>query len=193
MAKRKRFTPSKTKKTTFKPERRAPSEFPRTLIKPPIQPKLEGFTTPELEEIEGAAEMFKTVADRVKLEKAELQKERDSAEAELIAVMQRHRRTSLVIGGYSISILDKKKAKVEGAPKLKSEREEDKERVEHEDIVVELTPIETAALAARAGSQNLTPTELAALEARRGGSAVISAEEMRRIAELTKPESETFA
>lgn len=129
MANRRKWDPPAAKKAkakTFKPVKRTTvPAFPTDPIRPPSQPKLEGFTTPELEEMEGAIEEFKTVADRVKDQKKELQKEHDQAETALIAVMRKYGRQSIVIGGYSVQIEDTTKAKVKGVPKLKESKKED--------------------------------------------------------------------
>lgn len=153
MANRKRWTPPKGAKKTKTPSVPSPArskfEFPRDPILPPVQPKLDGFTTPELEEMESAIEQFKIVADRVKDGKKELQKEHDQAETKLIAVMRKHGRTSIVIGGYSVQITDTTKATVKGVPKPKEKDDGDDTQIEFSSggRKVTLTPkqMETAA------------------------------------------------
>jgi hypothetical protein len=106
MAKTKKFRPAKTS------------------ARKPKQPKLPGFTSPMLEEIEIAAEDYKAVEDEVKEKRKELTKELDEEQTKLIAVMRKHGQESIVINGLSIRIIEKEKAEVKGVPKLKSEREE---------------------------------------------------------------------
>lgn len=120
MARHKRFRPGKT---AAKPKAPASKKGIPSVPPPPspIQPKLDGFTTPELEEIEAVSEKFARVQDHVKAEKKKLQDQLDAEEAKVIEVMQKYGREALVIGGYTIQIVKTTKAKVKGNPPPKNE------------------------------------------------------------------------
>lgn len=118
MSKIKRYRPGKGKKgmKTFKPVKRTEGIPASPKIPAPIQPKLDGFSTPELEEIEAASEAFAIVQERVKNKKKELQGELDKEETKLIEVMKKYKRDSIVIGGYTVQVVKTEKAKVKGLP-----------------------------------------------------------------------------
>lgn len=120
MARRKSWRPGKKAEKPGKSD--AKTGIPKApSIPAPVQPKLEGFTTPELEEIEAASERFAIVQDRVKNKKKELQGELDKEETKLIEVMKKYGRDSIVIGGYTVQVVKTEKAKVKGLPTPKEE------------------------------------------------------------------------
>jgi hypothetical protein len=119
MTRRKRYSPEKSAKPSSKSKLQ---RIPESPPKPgPVQPKLDGFSTPELEEIEAASERFATVQERVKDEKKKLQAEFDKEEARLITVMKKYNRDSIVIGGYTVLVLTTLKARVKGTPPPRDE------------------------------------------------------------------------
>ncbi len=126
---------------------KAATKFPKVPA-PPSQPKLEGFTTPELEELESAIERFAAVQDRIKGEKKLLQKEFDQEETALIAVMRKHGRDAVVIGGYTVQVATTVKAKVKGVPKPKPTDEDDTQiEISHKGRSVTVTPEQMKAAA----------------------------------------------
>jgi len=137
MARTKKFRPGKTK-------------TPK-----PAQNKLEGFTDPALEALEGAIEKFATVQDRVKAAKKKLQNELDSEEANLIAAMRKANQDSIVIGGYTVQVIKTTKAKVKGAPRPKAKEEDDDTQIEisMRGRSVTLTPAQLQEAAESAGVQ----------------------------------------
>jgi len=117
MAKKvKRFRPAKQAKSSENDRTRFAIPTPPPA---PSQPKLDGFSSPELEALEGAIESFAVVQDRVKEEKKKLQTELDKEEATLIEAMEKAGQVAIVIGGYIVSIQKSTKARVKGAPKKK--------------------------------------------------------------------------
>jgi hypothetical protein len=174
MARTKRFRPGKSGAKS-KPQAAPKKGIPAAPPAPgPIQSKLGGFTTPELEEIEAVSEKFARVQDFVKAEKKKLQDLFDDGEAKVIEVMQKYNREALVIGGYTIQIVKTTKAKVKGNPPPKSEtasrdHEDDEkepensahshaERLRREDA--EKGDDTTIEISTRGGSVTVTPEQM---------------------------------
>ena len=118
----------KKRRKTYIPGKKNTIEFPKKPLAPKSpQLKLEGFTSKDLEEIEGAISEYKGIEDRVKANITLFKAGLDVQTLKLIEVLQKHKPTSIVIGGLSAAILNTLKVKVKGVKKSKAEYKAEKE------------------------------------------------------------------
>ena len=87
----------------------------------PRQPKLPGFSSAQLEELETAIEAYQGANDRLDAATAAHKPDLDEATVALISLMQTLKKKTIFIEGVEVSVLDITKLKVKGRKQAKRE------------------------------------------------------------------------